>query len=163
MGSPRTMVDVMAERMRRLRGFREWTAADLVRRCGELSFPAVTEPVVANYETGRRKTIKVDELFAIARALDVSPVDLVIPQNDDEPVEVLPGLVLPASDARRWWMGEWSPPGTDDEIFFGQARHTRAGIRARGTSTTPAVRVARTRPQSEFDAVTTDREASEPG
>jgi transcriptional regulator with XRE-family HTH domain len=72
--------------------------------------------VITNLETRRRKTreITLDELLVLAHVLDVPPLQLVVPRNDGEELEVVPGVLLGALDAADWIVGERVPTGLDD-------------------------------------------------
>lgn len=84
------MSDVVAEKVREQRKARHWRVADLAARCKELDYGDLTENVIENIESGRRdadgkrrRAITVDELYALAKALDTAPMRLLIPQGTD--------------------------------------------------------------------------------
>lgn len=92
--------------VRRERQRRGWSAQELAARCAALGVP-VTRSSLADLETGRRPSVTVQTVTAVAAALDVPPVVLLYPLDDGtEPVRVLPdGESLPV-DAIAWWSGE---------------------------------------------------------
>lgn len=108
--------DLAGIRIRQARQQRGWTAKELADQCAAAGAPHITPTVITNLETRRRKTreITLDELLAFARVLDVPPLQLVIPQNADEELEVIPGVLLDALDAADWIGGERVPVGLDD-------------------------------------------------
>lgn len=65
--------------------------------------------VISNLEGGKRESVSAAELFVLARALDVSPLSLLLPQ--DAETEVTPGLTLGGDAARAWFVGA-DPPRT---------------------------------------------------
>jgi transcriptional regulator with XRE-family HTH domain len=75
-GLPDSVSDVVAAKVRALRKVHKWQVADLASRS------SLSENVIENIEHGRRKDgkrtrqITVDELFELARALEVGVVDL---------------------------------------------------------------------------------------
>lgn len=80
--------------------------ADATERLGH----PIQRPVLTNLENGRRASVTVAELFTLARALGVPPVALIAPLVDGEPVEVLPGEMVPAWDGAGWFDGDLLPP-----------------------------------------------------
>jgi transcriptional regulator with XRE-family HTH domain len=86
-----TPSDLVAARIQTARRLRGWTAKDLAARCADLGDPQLTAAVIANIETGRRdsngqrrREVTIDELFAIARALDIEPASLLALTPNDE-------------------------------------------------------------------------------
>lgn len=77
-----TVSDVVAARVRALRKARNWLTGDVAARCAELGVPELTENVIENIESGRRRNgrrtraVTVDELYTLAEALDAPPVAL---------------------------------------------------------------------------------------
>jgi transcriptional regulator with XRE-family HTH domain len=67
----------------------------------ELGKP-IPRNVLANLASGRRDYISVGELFILARALDVAPVDLLFPAEAGGQAEVAPGEFLPRDHAVAW-------------------------------------------------------------
>ena len=81
-------------------------------RCAALGLGELTAAVIANIETGRRdaeghrrRDVTVDELLAIALALDVPPVELQLPQ-EGEAVAVTPNVDATRSDLASWLKAE---------------------------------------------------------
>ena len=69
--------------------------------------PQITPTVITNLETRRRKTreITVDEVLVLAHILEVPPLQLIVPQDAGEELEVVPGLNLDALAATDWIAG----------------------------------------------------------
>jgi transcriptional regulator with XRE-family HTH domain len=102
--------DLAGRRIREARQRRGWTARDLAERCAEAGAPQVSATVITNLETRRRATreITVEEVFTLARVLDVPPLQLIIPLDASETLEVLPGLHMNAPEAVHWIGGDTS-------------------------------------------------------
>jgi transcriptional regulator with XRE-family HTH domain len=104
--------DVVAARIREVRKRRGWQPAELARRCAQLDGKKWTENTIENIEGGRRRggshrrAVTVDELLTLAAALNVAPLHLMVPPDDDDrPYPVAPGTAATASAARRWIRG----------------------------------------------------------
>ncbi|MEV7218059.1 helix-turn-helix transcriptional regulator [Kitasatospora cineracea] len=81
--------DVVESIIRR-RKYLEMTAQELADKTGELGHE-VPRNVIANWESGRRKTITVPELIVLAEALEVAPADLLFSPAIGGHVHYLPG------------------------------------------------------------------------
>lgn len=60
--------------MGRIRARRDdlgWSRRELADRCADAGCPTLTENVLISMDFGRRDTVSVDELLAVATALDV--------------------------------------------------------------------------------------------
>ena len=79
-----TRTEQVAERVRRLRAARGWTAQDLADACADAGFPALTRSTIAKIESGVRVSVSADELAALAAAFKIDPADLLAPQSDQE-------------------------------------------------------------------------------
>ena len=86
----------------------QWLADETER----LGYP-ISRAAIANYESGRKKSLDIAELLVLAAALRLPPVTLLFPQLPDGPVEVLPSIDTTSWDATAWFSGEESSP--DDE------------------------------------------------
>ncbi|MFB9628371.1 helix-turn-helix domain-containing protein [Nonomuraea helvata] len=89
---------------------RRTTAQALADRCGELGLP-MDRSVIAKLEKGLRQSITIAELIVLAKALDVAPVRLLFPLEEQEKVEILPGMEVAV-----WRAAEWFD-GTDDSAL----------------------------------------------
>jgi transcriptional regulator with XRE-family HTH domain len=120
-----TVSDVVAERIREVRKRRQWQPADLAARCAAMGAPYLTEDVIENIESGRRKAgkrrraVTVDELLAFAAALNVAPVHLLVPPDDFEvPYQVTAGITDGCSSVRAWIRGITSLGDSDPRQFY---------------------------------------------
>lgn len=121
----------IAQRVKQLRGRRGWTAAQLGEAASKhgIRWDRFT---VASLETGKRQNVTVQELFALALALDVAPVNLLVPL-DDSPYQVTPRRSEGADAVRAWVRGESPLPGTDERTY--RAEVSLADLRREHTTT----------------------------
>jgi transcriptional regulator with XRE-family HTH domain len=110
-------VETIARRVRELRRRRGWSAAQLAEqlRAAGLDWD---RNIVANLETGRRASVSVGELLALAYVLNVAPVHLLVPLDNKTPYQVTPILAEPAWAIRRWVGGRRPLTGTDRRLYF---------------------------------------------
>ncbi|WP_158289940.1 helix-turn-helix domain-containing protein [Micromonospora sp. S4605] len=107
---------VIAQQVRALRKRDGLTAEQLAARMREQGVP-FDKTVVANLETGRRRFVTVQELFALAEVFDVFPVHLLVPPDspDDDSYQVTPdGPVSTLHRVRQWIRGQSPLRGFDD-------------------------------------------------
>jgi len=111
----------IAARVREMRTKRGWSGADLSR---ELRAVGVQweRAMVAKLETGRRKSVSVTELLALAYVLNVAPVHLLVPPDGPgEPYEVTPKVAADRVSARAWVRGVTSiNDDADPREFFAE-------------------------------------------
>jgi len=112
-----TPSDITAERVREIRRRRRLSVGDLAAVCAAVGYPELTGQAIYNIESGRRvqgrrrRTVSVDELLALALALNASPVDLLVPPEawDGEGGELLyhitPTRAEQTSTVREWVRG----------------------------------------------------------
>jgi transcriptional regulator with XRE-family HTH domain len=152
MANTQTPSDVVAARVRELRTSRGMKVADLAARCAELGAEQLTVQALYKLEgqresaTRRPRPVSVDELLALAAALDVAPVHLLVPPypspqwggtgkqatnlarspddpntpNDEMPYQVTSGREVPCWRARQFIRGIRPLPGMDAWRFFGE-------------------------------------------
>jgi transcriptional regulator with XRE-family HTH domain len=110
--TPRTVFSSQVRRARKARG---WTQQALVDRLAEIGYtdqqgvPRIARATLAKIEDGNstRSNASLEDVLALAAALDVSPMHLLAPHDDREALRVTDGLPpVPASLARRWIRGE---------------------------------------------------------
>lgn len=103
----------VARAIKSARGAR--SAQWLADRTAELGYP-ITRAQIANYESGRKKTLDIPELVVLAAALNTSPVVLIYPGPYLDPVEVVPGRMASEFDAAQWFsgIGYWWIVAEDD-------------------------------------------------
>ncbi|NEA78040.1 helix-turn-helix transcriptional regulator [Actinospica acidiphila] len=117
--------------MKQLRGHRGWTAAELGKRVSRHG-PRWDRSIVANFEAGRRRTVSVDELLALALVFDVAPVNLLVPVTDEQ-YRASAIRTVNANDVREWVRGTKPLPGTSTEAqrtFYAEV--AMADIQRRG-------------------------------
>lgn len=110
----------MAARVRTVRIRKGWTSQQkLADELGKLGYE-VDRSAIARLETGKRG-VHVDEAFALAAALEVSPLSLMLPSAPGEPVAVAPEMTVTSAEARAWARGESPLPGQDQRFFEQEA------------------------------------------
>lgn len=109
---------VIAERVRELRKGRGWSAQRLAEELAQAGTPW-DRSVVANFENGRRASVSVEEMFALAYVLDVAPVNLMVPTSPETvPYAPTASVVVSPMDAREWIRGR-KPIGKQDmDTYF---------------------------------------------
>jgi transcriptional regulator with XRE-family HTH domain len=75
--------------------------ADETERLGH----GISRSQIANYESGRKKSLDVAELLVIAAALRVPPLQLLFPGEQDDDVDLLPGQRTSTFHAIVWFTG----------------------------------------------------------
>src|SRR4051794_3415702 len=105
--SPHARVARNVQQLRKRRGL---TVRDLSARLGELGHP-VLPSVVSKIELGQRR-VPVEDLLALAAALDVSPNRLLLTETarPDRPVTVTEKIARSEADVWRWAAGEQPLP-----------------------------------------------------
>jgi transcriptional regulator with XRE-family HTH domain len=98
-----TVTQTIATRVRQLRLSRGMSAKGLAERMQEVGIPWKRE-IVANLEHGRRATVGVDELFALAVIFDVAPTALCVVVTEAE-IGITPTEVMNPVDALLWIAG----------------------------------------------------------
>lgn len=88
----------------------QWLA-DQTKRLG---YP-ISRAALANYESGRKKTLDIAELLTLAAALRIPPVTLLFPQLPDGRIELLPDVKTSSWDAVAWFSGEAGSPNPDND------------------------------------------------
>ncbi|ORW33233.1 hypothetical protein AWB91_08890 [Mycobacterium paraense] len=63
-----------------------------------LGYP-ISRSLIANYESGRKRSLDVTELLVLAHALDVPVLALVFPGPPDSRIEVVPGQMMSTVEA----------------------------------------------------------------
>jgi transcriptional regulator with XRE-family HTH domain len=107
---------IVARRVKEERKRLGWTQKDLARRLAELGHGNEDQqPTIARIESGKR-TVPIDELFALAAALETSPVYLLTPLDESELVAVTPRVTIPANAARAWLRGAPVPMGPQIDL-----------------------------------------------
>jgi transcriptional regulator with XRE-family HTH domain len=87
--SPR---QVFARRLREARSRRGWEQADLAARLAEIGYD-LGQPQVSRIERGQRN-VTLEDVLAIAAALDCAPLHLIVPIRDEEDGEIPEGYEI---------------------------------------------------------------------
>jgi transcriptional regulator with XRE-family HTH domain len=122
----RTPSETVAYRVREIRRKRDMTVVQLAERCAELDMPGLTAQSLFNIETTRpgrpQRPVSVDELVAIAIALDVFPRDLLAPVNDGPSwsVAATGSMDVPRGEFRQWVNGERPLPTQDERLVWAE-------------------------------------------
>src|SRR5260370_36781588 len=107
-----TPSDVVAARVREVRGKRGLTVAQLAERCAAIGAPQITVQAIYKIEGQREsatrppRQVTVDELLALAAALNVAPASLLVHPDDIEPYSVTGAVIRVAPEVRQWIRGE---------------------------------------------------------
>lgn len=124
----RALKEIVGRRLRQLRKRRDWSAQELTNRLPSPFRPTRASKGGLGYklEQGRREISDVLLLFALAAVLDVSPLVLLLPEDGDELIHLVPGRPpIRARDAYAWIIGAAPLPtnGTEfDEQSYQVAR-----------------------------------------
>ena len=111
MANEQSVSDVVAARVREVRGKRHLTVAELAARCAELGAPELTAQALYKLEQRRPgklrpRPVTVDELLTLAMALNVAPVHLLVPVDDpDAAYPVIGGVTARRFGVRAWIRG----------------------------------------------------------
>lgn len=104
-----TPTGVIARRVREVRKRRGLTAEQVAER---LNAQGVNwqRSTLAKLENGKRENVSVVEWLALATVLNVAPVHLLLPIDEQEgaPYWVTPAKAVPVADARGWIRGSLS-------------------------------------------------------
>ncbi len=95
----------IGERIAYYRKQRKMSAQQLAARCAELGMPSVSRVVITKLENGRREVVSTAEVQVLAEALDVPPIQLLLPVGREKTAEVLPGRRMEMWDAVCWFSG----------------------------------------------------------
>jgi transcriptional regulator with XRE-family HTH domain len=144
---PLTPTEVVAARMKALRKKRNLTAAGLAERMKAEGVPW-ERIVVTKLETGRRASVSVDELLALAKVLNCPLVMLLTARDDDARDYQITSTVTESMGTVRAWMRGQRPLGdADPGDYFGELPRgefvsvsvtARADVAAAGAVVPPA-------------------------
>lgn len=130
MNSGLSVSDVVAARIREVRGKRHLTTVELAARCAELGAPDLTAQALYKLE-GRRpgklrpRPVTVDELLALAAALNVAPVNLLVPvdvpfEDPSKSYRVTARISESPHDVREWIRGSLPLGNADPRQFYSE-------------------------------------------
>jgi len=95
---------LVAEAVRAERERRGWSQAELAQRINELSDSTWHQTTVNKLERQLRQ-VSINEVVLLAVALEVSPLDLLVPEGEDHLVLVAEQHAVTAPQARQWFAG----------------------------------------------------------
>jgi len=118
--------DRIADAVKALRGKR--SAQWLADRTKELGHP-ISRTAISNLEVKRKRSVDVPELVVLARALGVTPLQLLYPDLPSGEVEVLPGHRTSSWSAAQWFAGRGPYEATDKKgkVFLDYADRDNGG------------------------------------
>lgn len=115
------LTEVIARQVKKLRTEQRLSAQALADLCAKLGSAEINRDVIANLESGRRRSVTVAEVAILAFALGVSPSHLMVDHEDSSPIAVT-GRIKPSGRAMRAWLAGRAPlKGQDPRRFAGQA------------------------------------------
>lgn len=87
--------------------------------------PELNRSVIANLESRRRKTVTLEEVLTLALVLDVAPVHLIVPIEEDDQYDaerylVAPDQTFPIREARAWIKGDLPLAAQDPRTYFSE-------------------------------------------
>ncbi len=97
-------LDTVRQRVRALRRGR-FTADQLAEQLQAVGLKW-DKNVIASFETGRRKTLSVEELLALSYVLDVAPIHLLVAPDDGRWYRYVPNIATAPARVRAWIRGE---------------------------------------------------------
>jgi len=111
--SPSEVFRARLREVRRLKGWTQQQLADALAAAGvKLDASGITR-----MERGTRG-VTLDDVIAIAAALGVSPLHMFVPLDNDEALNVAPGLTADTVNVRAWIRGQRPLRDTDDDRLF---------------------------------------------
>ena len=135
-----TPSDVVAARVREVRGKRNLTVAQLAARCADLGAPDLTTQALYKLEQRRPgklrpRPVTVDELLALAAALNVAPVHLLVPPDDFRKSYQVTGTISErAAYVRHWIRGVIPLRSADPREYFAEVPQTEVDWQNVGVS-----------------------------
>lgn len=109
------IAETVRHRVREVRDRRGWKQRDLVAELAKVGLK-LDPASLARIETGKR-AVKVNELVALAAALEVSPMQLLLPSVGSTEVVLTPEVTVSTRDARVWFRAFAPLPGQSDETM----------------------------------------------
>lgn len=127
--TPTRAIAIRTQELRKLHGWNQTQLAEEMQKAG-IPWERI---VVTKLETGKRQSVSVDELLALARVLDVSVVDLLVPPSEGQkegdartaPEDLKPYQVTPTLTAERYMtrmfiVGHYPLYGMDAWMYYRQ-------------------------------------------
>jgi transcriptional regulator with XRE-family HTH domain len=100
------LTEVFGQQVRKARRMRDWSQQELADRVTQLTGrdEPMAQAQVAKIEAGRRQRLAVEDVMVFAAALEVNPVNLLLPLYDDAEVDFGIGP-LRSEELRDWFSG----------------------------------------------------------
>ena len=108
---------------------KKWRTGSQEQFANQVSALGVTmnRSILANIESHRREELTVEEVFALALALNISPTNLLLPDDEEVAVAVTPTVTEYPFFVRLWIYGERRLAlSTDDERHLDHDFHRKA-------------------------------------
>lgn len=102
-GWPAQVTGAIGKAVRYHRDERKWSGERLIRELDSVGF-TMTRPALTNLEAGRRESIGVHEVYALAAVLGIPPLALLVPDLGAD-VAVMPGMTVDAVRTVGWITG----------------------------------------------------------
>jgi transcriptional regulator with XRE-family HTH domain len=96
---------VFGRRVKQTRKRLGWSQVRLAEELTKIGYQKSRE-TLTKLERGTYRNASVDDVFALAAALGVPPVHLLVPLDDEDALEVVPGVPVAARLARAWIRGK---------------------------------------------------------
>lgn len=109
-------MQVVADRTKQYRNWRGWKQPELAERLQRAGLTGWNRSVVANFESGRRTVLSIDELLVLAYVLGVPPVMLFVPLGEDDEFMVTPLVATETESVLLWINGKMSRPDSVTEL-----------------------------------------------
>jgi transcriptional regulator with XRE-family HTH domain len=103
--APTALTLRMGKAIRAARTHAKLSAPDVAKRCADLGVP-IPSTGINKMENGGRGSLKVEELLALAKVLEVPLTSLVVPLDSEATVDLLPNLSLSVWEAVQLITGE---------------------------------------------------------
>lgn len=110
---------ILARRVKYLRAKRGWSAERLAEEMTRVGVPW-KRVVVSKLEGGRRQSVSLTEVLALAYVFNVGVVHLIVPTDGNDPFPVTPERLVPPARAREWIRGRHPLPSSDPRTFFSE-------------------------------------------
>src|SRR5947208_3077345 len=105
--------EIVAKRVVEVRESRGWTQTELAERLREIGYNK-SRSTLTKLEGGKYRNVSINDVFALAAALDDHPLHLLVPLEDDAMVAIAPKVHYPAALTRAWIRGLVQPPMLPD-------------------------------------------------
>lgn len=109
--------DVVGERLKAIRQHKEISQQQLAERLKAIG-ENIDRGTIAKLEGNVKRGVSLDELFALAAALEVSPLALTTPPGRADEMTVATVITAKAASVRNWIKGLYPLEGQDRNFYF---------------------------------------------